>query len=187
MYEPSRPSPIFSNMRQANIAWSFKEEPLDIWNQAFCFVFRLHWSKTLLLQVELVTMKLAGIVCIGEHYGAIFNMEKKLLCASGHRGHYFSDRKLPVSEAANPWHQPPSSGVRGNAGALKDKAMRAVVTGGGGYFGYKLGCALASSGASVVLYDIHKPIWEIPNGVVCIQVWQNTCSQQSKLVYLPFP
>lgn len=114
-------------------------------------------------------MKLAGIVCIGEHYGAIFNMEKKLLCASGHRGHYFSDRKLPVSEAANPWHQPPSSGVRGNAGALKDKAMRAVVTGGGGYFGYKLGCALASSGASVVLYDIHKPIWEIPNGVVCIQ------------------
>ncbi|XP_040503329.1 putative short-chain dehydrogenase/reductase family 42E member 2 isoform X3 [Gallus gallus] len=115
-------------------------------------------------------MKLAGIVCIGEHYGAIFNMEKKLLCASGHRGHYFSDRKLPVSEAANPWHQPPSSGVRGNAGALKDKAMRAVVTGGGGYFGYKLGCALASSGASVVLYDIHKPIWEIPNGVVCIQL-----------------
>ncbi|NXT44350.1 D42E1 reductase, partial [Pelecanoides urinatrix] len=44
-----------------------------------------------------------------------------------------------------------------------------VVTGGGGYFGYKLGCALASAGASVVLYDIHQPIWEIPNGVVCIQ------------------
>ncbi|NXV94143.1 D42E1 reductase, partial [Calonectris borealis] len=44
-----------------------------------------------------------------------------------------------------------------------------VVTGGGGYFGYKLGCALASAGASVVLYDIHKPIWEIPNGVVCVQ------------------
>ncbi|NXU53486.1 D42E1 reductase, partial [Turnix velox] len=44
-----------------------------------------------------------------------------------------------------------------------------VVTGGGGYFGYKLGCALAKAGASVVLYDIHKPIWEIPNGIVCIQ------------------
>ncbi|KGL81054.1 Putative short-chain dehydrogenase/reductase family 42E member 2, partial [Tinamus guttatus] len=44
-----------------------------------------------------------------------------------------------------------------------------VVTGGGGYFGFKLGCALASSGASVVLYDTNKPIWEIPNGVVCIQ------------------
>ncbi|NXW00730.1 D42E1 reductase, partial [Fregetta grallaria] len=44
-----------------------------------------------------------------------------------------------------------------------------VVTGGAGYFGYKLGCALANAGASVVLYDIHKPAWEIPNGVVCIQ------------------
>ncbi|NWR63467.1 D42E1 reductase, partial [Bucorvus abyssinicus] len=44
-----------------------------------------------------------------------------------------------------------------------------VVTGGGGYCGYKLGCALANAGASVVLYDIHKPIWEIPNGVECIQ------------------
>ncbi|NWX74109.1 D42E1 reductase, partial [Alca torda] len=44
-----------------------------------------------------------------------------------------------------------------------------VVTGGGGYFGYKLGCALAKAGASVVLYDIHKPIWEIPNGIMCIQ------------------
>ncbi|NXA38572.1 D42E1 reductase, partial [Eudromia elegans] len=44
-----------------------------------------------------------------------------------------------------------------------------VVTGGGGYFGFKLGCALASSGASVVLYDTSKPIWEIPNGVVCVQ------------------
>ncbi|NWI70525.1 D42E1 reductase, partial [Todus mexicanus] len=44
-----------------------------------------------------------------------------------------------------------------------------VVTGGSGYFGYKLGCALASAGASVVLYDIHEPIWEIPSGVECIQ------------------
>ncbi|NXG02217.1 D42E1 reductase, partial [Sakesphorus luctuosus] len=44
-----------------------------------------------------------------------------------------------------------------------------VVTGGGGYFGYKLGCALANIGASVILYDMHKPIWEIPDGVVCVQ------------------
>uniref|UniRef100_A0A8C2TX08 Short chain dehydrogenase/reductase family 42E, member 2 n=1 Tax=Coturnix japonica TaxID=93934 RepID=A0A8C2TX08_COTJA len=49
------------------------------------------------------------------------------------------------------------------------RCNKTLVTGGGGYFGYKLGCALASSGASVVLYDINKPIWEIPNGVVCIQ------------------
>ncbi|NXP29482.1 D42E1 reductase, partial [Scytalopus superciliaris] len=44
-----------------------------------------------------------------------------------------------------------------------------VVTGGGGYFGYKLGCALASIGASVILYDMHKPMWEIPDRVVCVQ------------------
>ncbi|XP_050569819.1 putative short-chain dehydrogenase/reductase family 42E member 2 isoform X2 [Cygnus atratus] len=114
-------------------------------------------------------MKLPGIVCIQEHYGAIFNMEKKLLHVSGNRRHYFTDRKLILSGGAKPWHQPPNAKVKGNAGAQNEKNMRAVVTGGGGYFGYKLGCALASSGASVVLYDINKPIWEIPNGVACIQ------------------
>uniref|UniRef100_A0A8D2M7E2 3-beta hydroxysteroid dehydrogenase/isomerase domain-containing protein n=1 Tax=Zonotrichia albicollis TaxID=44394 RepID=A0A8D2M7E2_ZONAL len=39
-----------------------------------------------------------------------------------------------------------------------------VVTGGAGYCGYKLGCALANIGASVVLCDIHKPLWVIPSG-----------------------
>ncbi|CAM2099725.1 unnamed protein product [Caretta caretta] len=47
--------------------------------------------------------------------------------------------------------------------------MNTVVTGGGGYFGYNLGCALAKLGASVVLLDTQEPIWEIPNGVVFIQ------------------
>ncbi|XP_051638759.1 putative short-chain dehydrogenase/reductase family 42E member 2 [Manacus candei] len=55
--------------------------------------------------------------------------------------------------------------------------MKAVVTGGGGYFGYKLGCALASKGASVVLYDMNEPIWEIPSGVACIQAdLRNYCA-----------
>uniref|UniRef100_A0A8B9DQB1 Short chain dehydrogenase/reductase family 42E, member 2 n=1 Tax=Anser cygnoides TaxID=8845 RepID=A0A8B9DQB1_ANSCY len=96
-------------------------------------------------------------------------MEKKLLHVSGNRRHYYTDRKLILSGGAKLCHQPPNAKVKGNAGARNEKNMRAVVTGGGGYFGYKLGCALASSGASVVLYDINKPIWEIPNGVVCIQ------------------
>ncbi|XP_008631900.2 putative short-chain dehydrogenase/reductase family 42E member 2 [Corvus cornix cornix] len=56
-----------------------------------------------------------------------------------------------------------------NAGAHNKIHMRAVVTGGGGYCGYKLGCALANIGASVVLCDIHKPMWLIPNGVAWIQ------------------
>ncbi|KAM9599114.1 putative short-chain dehydrogenase/reductase family 42E member 2 [Morphnus guianensis] len=114
-------------------------------------------------------MKLTGVVCIQERYGAIFNMEEKLLYVSGNRRQYFTDRKLTLSGVATPWRQTSNSKVNGNAGALSEKRMRAVVTGGGGYFGYKLGCALANAGASVVLYDIHKPIWEIPNGVVCIQ------------------
>lgn len=56
------------------------------------------------------------------------------------------------------------------AGTPSKISMRAVVTGGGGYCGYKLGCALANTGASVVLCDIHKPLWATPNGVVWIQV-----------------
>ncbi|MBN3311555.1 VWA3A protein, partial [Atractosteus spatula] len=41
---------------------------------------------------------------------------------------------------------------------------RALVTGGAGYFGCSLGRALASSGVSVVLLDLHEPRWEIPAG-----------------------
>ncbi|KAK2533552.1 putative short-chain dehydrogenase/reductase family 42e member 2 [Columba guinea] len=114
-------------------------------------------------------MKLTGIDCIQERYGAIFNMEEKLLHVSGNRRQYFTDRKLTPSGVATPWHQTLNSKAKGNAGAVTGRSMRAVVTGGGGYFGYKLGCALANAGASVVLYDVHRPIWEIPNGVVCIQ------------------
>uniref|UniRef100_A0A8C3M9V0 3-beta hydroxysteroid dehydrogenase/isomerase domain-containing protein n=1 Tax=Geospiza parvula TaxID=87175 RepID=A0A8C3M9V0_GEOPR len=49
------------------------------------------------------------------------------------------------------------------------ESQETVVTGGGGYCGYKLGCALANIGASVVLCDIHKPLWVIPSGVAWIQ------------------
>lgn len=115
-------------------------------------------------------MKLTGIDCIQERYGAIFNMEEKLLHVSGNRRQYFTDRKLTPSGVATPWRQTLNSKAKGNAGAVTGRSMRAVVTGGGGYFGYKLGCALANAGASVVLYDVHRPTWEIPNGVVCIQV-----------------
>ncbi|XP_068002900.1 putative short-chain dehydrogenase/reductase family 42E member 2 isoform X2 [Melanerpes formicivorus] len=111
-------------------------------------------------------MKVTGIVCVQECYGAIFNMEEKLLHVSGNGRQYFTDRKLIVSGIATLWHQTSDSQEKENGA----KSMKAVVTGGGGYFGYKLGCALASAGASVVLYDIHKPIWEIPNGIVCIQL-----------------
>ncbi|NXJ13829.1 D42E1 reductase, partial [Odontophorus gujanensis] len=44
------------------------------------------------------------------------------------------------------------------------KSRRTVVTGGGGYLGYNLGCALVNAGVAVVLFDVRKPKWEIPNG-----------------------
>ncbi|NXG34883.1 D42E1 reductase, partial [Dromaius novaehollandiae] len=50
------------------------------------------------------------------------------------------------------------------AGPLTKRSRKAVVTGGGGYLGYNLGCALVRSGMAVVLYDVQKPKWEIPNG-----------------------
>lgn len=72
--------------------------------------------------------------------------------------------------SATPYRRTSDGRRRKRAGSLQKISMRAVVTGGGGYCGYKLGCALADIGASVVLCDIHKPLWAIPNGVVWIEV-----------------
>uniref|UniRef100_A0A4W3HDK1 Short chain dehydrogenase/reductase family 42E, member 2 n=1 Tax=Callorhinchus milii TaxID=7868 RepID=A0A4W3HDK1_CALMI len=51
----------------------------------------------------------------------------------------------------------------------QSNAMIALVTGGGGYFGFRLGCALVRSGVSVILMDINKPRWFIPKGAVFLQ------------------
>ncbi|XP_067407588.1 putative short-chain dehydrogenase/reductase family 42E member 2 [Emydura macquarii macquarii] len=107
-------------------------------------------------------MKLSGIICTPEHYGAIFNMGKKWFCVSG-------DKKSYLMLVVTPWSQISDCNLNQHAGALSKRSMNAVVTGGGGYFGYSLGCALAKSGASVILLDIQKPFWEIPNGIVFIQ------------------
>lgn len=58
--------------------------------------------------------------------------------------------------------QPCESQVSEPAGLLR--SSRTLVTGGGGYLGYNLGCALVSSGVAVVLFDVRKPQWEIPSG-----------------------
>lgn len=49
-------------------------------------------------------------------------------------------------------------------------ASRVLVTGGAGYFGFRLGHALAGQGATVLLLDLHKPPWDIPDGAVFQQV-----------------
>lgn len=40
-----------------------------------------------------------------------------------------------------------------------------LITGGGGYFGFRLGCALSKKGVDVILFDISKPVQEMPKGV----------------------
>lgn len=48
---------------------------------------------------------------------------------------------------------------------------KVLVTGGGGYFGSRLGRELVSQGMSVILLDINKPPCDIPDGVIYYQVW----------------
>lgn len=48
---------------------------------------------------------------------------------------------------------------------------KVVVTGGGGYFGFKLGKHLASEGFSVIFLDLNKPPCDIPSGAIFHQVW----------------
>uniref|UniRef100_UPI0037E761CF putative short-chain dehydrogenase/reductase family 42E member 2 n=1 Tax=Semicossyphus pulcher TaxID=241346 RepID=UPI0037E761CF len=43
---------------------------------------------------------------------------------------------------------------------------KVVVTGGGGYFGFRLGRELASQGMTVILLDMRKPPCEIPDGAI---------------------
>ncbi|XP_044038462.1 putative short-chain dehydrogenase/reductase family 42E member 2 isoform X3 [Siniperca chuatsi] len=46
---------------------------------------------------------------------------------------------------------------------------KVVVTGGGGYFGFRLGRELASQGMSVILLDMNKPSCDIPDGSIFYQ------------------
>ncbi|XP_017397360.1 short-chain dehydrogenase/reductase family 42E member 1 [Cebus imitator] len=44
-----------------------------------------------------------------------------------------------------------------------------LITGGGGYFGFRLGCALNQKGVHVILFDINSPSQTIPEGIKFIQ------------------
>ncbi|XP_041634499.1 putative short-chain dehydrogenase/reductase family 42E member 2 [Cheilinus undulatus] len=46
---------------------------------------------------------------------------------------------------------------------------KVVVTGGGGYFGFRLGKELASQGMTVILLDMRRPPCEIPEGAIFYQ------------------
>ncbi|XP_043945572.1 putative short-chain dehydrogenase/reductase family 42E member 2 [Protopterus annectens] len=58
----------------------------------------------------------------------------------------------------------------GYTGTLNGKrCMKALVTGGGGYFGSRLGFTLAQNGIFTILLDLHKPECDVPNGAVFLQ------------------
>ncbi|XP_042293948.1 short-chain dehydrogenase/reductase family 42E member 1 isoform X2 [Sceloporus undulatus] len=44
-----------------------------------------------------------------------------------------------------------------------------LITGGGGYFGFRLGCALSKKDVDVILFDVSAPIQQIPTGVRFMQ------------------
>uniref|UniRef100_A0A8D2LDW1 Short chain dehydrogenase/reductase family 42E, member 1 n=2 Tax=Varanus komodoensis TaxID=61221 RepID=A0A8D2LDW1_VARKO len=46
---------------------------------------------------------------------------------------------------------------------------RVLITGGGGYFGFRLGCALCRGAVDVLLFDVSKPTQEMPEGVTFLQ------------------
>uniref|UniRef100_A0A3B4ZTI9 Putative short-chain dehydrogenase/reductase family 42E member 2 n=1 Tax=Stegastes partitus TaxID=144197 RepID=A0A3B4ZTI9_9TELE len=60
----------------------------------------------------------------------------------------------------------------GEEAALGRDASRGkvVVTGGGGYFGFRLGRELLAEGLSVVLLDLNKPPGDVPDGAVFYQL-----------------
>ncbi|NXI60749.1 D42E1 reductase, partial [Chloroceryle aenea] len=46
---------------------------------------------------------------------------------------------------------------------------RVLITGGGGYFGFRLGCAIYQKGVDVILFDVTKPPQTIPEGIKFLQ------------------
>ncbi|XP_060696950.1 putative short-chain dehydrogenase/reductase family 42E member 2 [Hemiscyllium ocellatum] len=68
------------------------------------------------------------------------------------------------------WPKTHGCSVNGHVRRVNLKNSRsALVTGGAGYFGFRLSCTLAQSGVSVILVDIHKPRWCLPEGAVFLQ------------------
>ncbi|KAM8945973.1 short-chain dehydrogenase/reductase family 42E member 1 [Pelodytes ibericus] len=44
-----------------------------------------------------------------------------------------------------------------------------LITGGGGYFGHRLGCQLHDMGVKVILFDVRKPMLDVPEGMRFVQ------------------
>ncbi|XP_068941462.1 putative short-chain dehydrogenase/reductase family 42E member 2 [Petaurus breviceps papuanus] len=75
--------------------------------------------------------------------------------------------QVPQGQASQ--GQAPNNKPKEQAEPPHPASQKALVTGGGGYFGFTLGSSLGQRGVSVVLLDIQRPKWELPKGVVFIQ------------------
>ncbi|XP_012681088.2 putative short-chain dehydrogenase/reductase family 42E member 2 [Clupea harengus] len=75
------------------------------------------------------------------------------------------------SGAVGSWCSSPECVASQPEAAEKERqgAGKVLVTGGAGYFGFRLGRTLASQGVRVVLLDLHKPLWDVPDGAVFYQ------------------
>lgn len=57
-----------------------------------------------------------------------------------------------------------------------------LITGGGGYFGFRLACALLKNSSKVVLFDVRPPSQELPEGIVFTQADIRDYTQVEKAV-----
>ncbi|XP_073706887.1 short-chain dehydrogenase/reductase family 42E member 1 [Garra rufa] len=57
-----------------------------------------------------------------------------------------------------------------------------LITGGGGYFGFRLACALLKTSSHVVLFDVRPPSQELPEGIVFIKADIRDYAQVEKAV-----
>ncbi|XP_056334340.1 short-chain dehydrogenase/reductase family 42E member 1 [Danio aesculapii] len=57
-----------------------------------------------------------------------------------------------------------------------------LITGGGGYFGFRLACALLKTSSNVVLFDVSPPIQDLPEGLIFMQADIRDYAQVEKAV-----
>nr|XP_020821019.1 putative short-chain dehydrogenase/reductase family 42E member 2 [Phascolarctos cinereus] len=71
-------------------------------------------------------------------------------------------RQSQPPQGQAPQSQAPNSKPKEQEEPPHPSIQKALVTGGGGYFGFNLGSSLVRKGVSVVLLDIQRPKWELP-------------------------
>lgn len=65
---------------------------------------------------------------------------------------------------------------------VNKKGNSFLITGGGGYFGFRLACALLKTSSKVVLFDVSAPIQDLPEGLIFMQADIRDYAQVEKAV-----